>query len=332
MFSKKIIIRVLINTAVGVILVFLWLKFTNIEEVWKVLQRVNLSFVFLYVGLFSVAGFLRALRLKVLLKTKSLGVKKLLPLNFLSQFLSFMIPLRIGELTKGIYISTNLGVPFSKTLVWIFLDRFLDFWVNLLIVSVLLLLIETRISVNFEQIIILLFLAFSLLPLVAIKSTKIAKKLAESFSKVLVFKKIKSAFLGFSFHIIEGFEILNRGIKELSILGILTFLAIFCEGLMWLIVFRSLGVDLGVLTALLGSLLTALTFLIPSAPGYVGSAEASGLLVFNGVLGIDASYASATTLLIHILNTLILLVFGLVSLYLLKFNLGLVWKKFKKDD
>jgi len=69
-----------------------------------------------------------------------------------------------------------------------------------------------------------------------------------------------------------------------------------------------------------------------SAPGYVGSAEVSGLAVFGGVLGLESNLASAATVLMHIITTVCLLVFGITSLYLLKFDLGQVWRKVRKGD
>ena len=80
-------------------------------------------------------------------------------------------------------------------------------------------------------------------------------------------------------------------------------------------------------------MLNSLTFLIPAAPGYVGSAEAAGLAVFTYGLGYDKIYVSASTVIFHALSLIYILSSGIYGLYALKFNLGLVWKKvLRKED
>jgi uncharacterized membrane protein YbhN (UPF0104 family) len=95
------------------------------------------------------------------------------------------------------------------------------------------------------------------------------------------------------------------------------------------VAFSGFGIKFSLPQSIFGNALAALTFLVPSAPGYVGSAEASGLAVFGGVLGVDANIASAAIILFHVLTLIMLLFWGFVGIYLLKFDLGLVWKKLR---
>lgn len=79
-------------------------------------------------------------------------------------------------------------------------------------------------------------------------------------------------------------------------------------------------------------MLTALTFIIPAAPGYVGSAEAAGLAVFSYGLGLDKTFVSAATIVTHALSLIYILSTGIYGLYALKFNMGLVWKKVLRKE
>ena len=65
-------------------------------------------------------------------------------LTFLSQLLSFTIPVRAGEIAKGVYLSTEYNLHFGKAIIWVFLDRFLDFWAVLGLSLILLLVIPTN--------------------------------------------------------------------------------------------------------------------------------------------------------------------------------------------
>lgn len=329
---SKVFARILINIGVGVVLIFIWLKFVNLGQIIATLKTTDLKYALVFFLFFIISGLLRSIRLKILLHQFKIPLKKLTYLTYLSQFLSFLIPLRLGELSKSVYLNTHFDIPLAKSVVWVFIDRFLDFWVNLLLISVLLLFVTTKLSGNFQIIALLILLTFSLIPLIIIKSNSFSKKLLIFLSRFLVFNKFKSVFLNTTSSIIDGFKILQRDTKELTFLIILTVLAIISDSFYFFFIFLSLGINLGFLKNLLGSLLNALTFLIPAAPGYVGSAEAAGLAVYSGFLGLDPNIASAGAVLAHVLTIIAILVFGLSSLYLLKFDLNLVFKKILKKN
>lgn len=144
--------------------------------------------------------------------------------------------------------------------------------------------------------------------------------------------KLKVLFNKFTYFIIESFVFLKKGTINNLLVIILTLSALIIEALSWYIGFLALnGKNSDFLTIQLGSVLTSLTYLIPAAPGYIGSAEASGLAVFTYGLGFDKTLVSAVTVLIHILTLVYILVFGIISLYSLKFDLSLVWKKIRKN-
>lgn len=324
---NKIFLRILVNTLIGVALVIVWLQFVNIAEILESLKKVNPLYLTLILIFFALSTLFRSIRLRLLLKSYPLNLINLIYLNSLGQFLSFFIPLRAGEITKSIYFSTKLSIPLGKSLIWVLLDRFLDFWVNLLMVSILILVIPTTLSSEFVQIVFAVLVTFSLVPVLMIKSAKLSGKLIRFAASLLIFNKLKNAFLKTSLSILEGFEILHRHLVELLGLIVLSVLAGVSDALIWLSVFYALGFKIGFLENLLGSLMTALTFLVPAAPGYIGSAEASGLLVYSAILGVESNLASAAALLSHIAGALCLLIFGLTGLYLLKFNLSSVFNK-----
>ena len=125
----------------------------------------------------------------------------------------------------------------------------------------------------------------------------------------------------------DSFSILNRHPKDLVVMIFLTILAYGADAGIWYFTFVSLGFTQDILTMYLGQLLSALTYLIPAAPGYVGSAEASGLLILSGIFNIDSNLASAMTVLFHILSAIFVLLFGLISVFNLKIDLGMILNK-----
>lgn len=330
MISQKIIFRVFINTIIGVILIFIWLQFVNISQITAVLKTVKFKYILLFFIFFIISTILRSLRLKLILRDFKISFLTFFSLISLGQFLSFLIPIRAGEIAKGGYLSSHYQIPFGKILVWIFLDRFFDFWVIVFLTAVFLNIVPTKLSDSVALLAVVILIVFSIAAYLAIFYSHKAVQFAPWFAKLIPIKKIRQLFLSFSLTIIDGFKVLKRGKLELFYLFFVSFLALLSDSMIWYFVFLSIESNIGILKAVLATQLSALTFLIPSAPGYVGSLEASGLAVFNLALEIPANTASAALVLFHILSIIILLIVGIGSIYFLKFDFKVLTKRLRK--
>lgn len=325
----KTLLKLGLNTLLGVVLVFVWLKFVDIHEILATLKTVKLELVGLFFFFVFLSTIFRGLRLKLLLTGFKLSSINLIALNFMAQLISFFIPIRAGEITKSVYLSTQHALPFGKSVVWIFIDRFLDFFGVLLLLSILLFITPNNLGDITGFVVFGILIGFTSVALLSIYNQSKAKALFLFLSKFLVFKKLQQIFLNVSNTVIEGFLVLRRDKKDLGGLTMLTVLALISDSLVWYFTYLSLGQNIGVLKSVLGTQLSALTFLVPAAPGYVGSLEASNLAVWSLGLGMGENIVSATSVLFHILTILGLLVFGVASIYFLKFDLNLVWKKIR---
>ncbi len=328
MFATKTFFKIAINTIIGIVLILIWLRFVDIKQLAITLSTVDiikLLPVFLFL---SLSPSIRALRLKIfLLPIKNIPLRDLIFLNGLGMLFNFLIPIRGGEIAKGIYLNKAYNLPVSKSLIWIFLDRFIDFLAVLILAAGLFFLIPTALSITFVIIItIIIFINLFLIFLMVYKSI-FAKKLFKLLSYLLIVNNIKIYFERIYNSFLESFTILKRKPKDIIFLFFLTVLAYAADGAIWYFTFWALNEPQEYFKMYLGQLLSALTYLVPAAPGYVGSAEASGLLIFSGVFGINPDLASAMTVLFHISTALFVLIFGILSVYLLKVNAGMVVKK-----
>lgn len=321
-------LKIIFNTVLGVVLVFIWLKFVNVGEVFTTISKVkmvSLAPVFL---LMLASPVIRAIRLKIFLsEIKKIPLGNLIFLNGVAQMLNFFIPIRAGEIAKGVYLNTHHHLPLGRSVIWIFLDRFVDFLVVLLISATLLLIVPTSLSINFIIIITIILTLALILTYLMVYQPTFAIKLFKFLSYLLIVNHIKRYFERIYTFFLESFIVLRRHPKDLIILMVVTMLAYAADAGIWYFTFVSLGVTQDFLKMYLGQLLSALTYLIPAAPGYVGSAEASGLLILSGVFGIEANLSSAMIVLFHILSALFVLIFGLISVFSLKVDLGIILRK-----
>lgn len=328
MISRSTLVKLLINSLVGIIAIFIWLKFVNLGEIVSAISRANLLLL-LPAFLFSLLSVMtRAYRLKFFLKpVKNISFKELVFLSGASTMLNFLIPIRAGDISKAGYLAHVYKLSVSHSLVWVFIDRFIDFLVLFVSIPVFFVLIPTNLGSQFIIVIIAISLALIVVSSLMVFQKNLAQKLFEFLSMFLIFGVLKRYFKKVYSHFLDSFSILKRPAGELGALFMITLLAFAFDGLIWFFVFLSLGSFQNYLKMLLGQLLSALTYLIPAAPGYVGSAEASGLLVLSGVLGIEQNLASAMIVLFHITIAIFVLILGLISIFSLKLDLGLVLRK-----
>ncbi|QQG43115.1 MAG: flippase-like domain-containing protein [Candidatus Daviesbacteria bacterium] len=324
----KILWRIAVNTLIGLFLIWIWLKFVNLGEIGQILSKIELQYLGLIFLMMFLSPAIRAVRLKFFLKpVKNLPIKDLIFLNGFATLLNFVIPLRAGEIAKGVYLQQNYDLPLGKAVIWIFLDRFIDFLVILFLISIFSFKIITNLPDNFIFISSLLFIGTLTLTYLFIYKSGFLRKIFQFLSYLLIVGIIKIYFERFLNFLIETFTLLKRKPGEMLLFIFLSVLAYGVDGAIWYYSFLSLGSLQNFGQMYFGQLLSALTYLIPAAPMYVGSAEASGLLILSGILGIKPSLASAMIILLHLLTAVFVIIFGLVSLYLLKLDLGLILKK-----
>ncbi len=333
MLSTKTLLKIAVNTLIGVILIVVWLQFVNIQNILQTISKVSLFDLMPVFLFFFLSPAVRALRLKILLDPiKKIELRDLVFLNQAAALLNFLIPIRAGEIAKGIYLNSQYHIPLSMALVWILLDRFIDFLVILFLASILLILIPTNIPAGFVFILSGGFILGSILTYLIVYKPILAKRVFNLFEPLLTFKVVKAKIKKLFEFFLGSFVILKRSPKDMSLLFIVSALSYLCDAAIWFFIFNALGAPQDLIKMYLGQLLSALTYIVPAAPGYIGSAEVSGLLIFSGVLGIDRNLASSMIVLSHMLTATAIIIYGIISIYALKMDIaGILKKVFKKE-
>jgi uncharacterized protein (TIRG00374 family) len=329
---KKILIRVTINTLIGVGLIYLWLQFVDISDIMSKISHTN-PLTILWVGLcLTFSTFLRAVRLWLILDNKLLSLSQISFLTYISSFLSFIIPIRAGEIAKGVYISNQAHIAIPKALIVSFIDRLIDFVVVISLLGILLVLVPTGVPVNIAQLIGVLVVIMLVCLITVVYYPEVIKKIVAVVLKIVFIKKLKQILKDISHYLIDAFSILKVSPQRQALIFGVSAVSWTFESLAWYMVLQSLGLgDLSFPYIILGTMLMSLSFILPAAPGYLGSLQAAGLLIFGYWLNLDKSIISAATVLMHLSIVIYILVVGIGSLYLLKFDLSQVWTKLKRN-
>lgn len=328
MLSQKVFLRLLINTLIGASLVFVWLRFVNIEEILSVLSSTNFLFVLPIVFFTVFTPAVRAIRLRILLsKIADIPMKDLIFLNGMALMLNFLIPIRAGEIAKALYLNQTYQLPFAKSLAWIFFDRFLDFMFVLIAAGVLLFFIPTSLPVFFSVVLFLIGLSAFAITYLMIFHVKFSERIFKFIGNLLIFDKFKKTFEKIHVFFLDITSVMKLSPHKYTQILVITIVSYLGDGLVWYFAFLAVAQQTSIIKMYLAQLLSALTYLIPAAPGYVGSAEASGLLILSGVFGYDQNISSAIIVLFHVCIIVGIPIYGIVSIYGLKIDLTSILKK-----
>ncbi len=321
-------LKILINTLIGLVLIYIWSRFVDLNQIVETISKANLIYLVPVFFFMLLSPLVRTIRLKIFLgEIKKIPFRDLFFLNGIAVMLNFFIPIRAGEIAKGIYLNTSYNLDLKKGIVWIFLDRFVDFLAVLLLTGLLLNFVPTKLPPSFGSTVTIIFVLSLMATYLVVFQLNFTRKMVIFLRGLLIVKYLKIYFDKFTSFILDSFSILDRHPKDLFLMIVLTIAGYGADALVWYFTFICLGYNQDFFNMYLGQLLSALTYLVPAAPGYIGSAEASGLLILSGVFGIESNLSSSMIVLFHILSAIFVLVFGLISLFNLKIDLGVILKR-----
>ena len=310
------------QTLLGLALLVAWLHLVDLEEVGRTLSQAKWHLVLLAVVIGLASGVLRAQRWRIVLRPiAQVGLGDLWLINMASSLVNFVIPLRTGEIARSLLLKQRHRVSIATSLPTIAVDRSFDL-VAMLILGAFGALSGISLGDRLTTVLLaggVLFLIFVTFVFFAILSGKrlltIVARLLPSRLSSLVRERILSLLERF----ISGFTAVSKRPKALVPIFAISLISAVLDGALYYFLFASLDSIQPPAIVLTGYSLFALTFLIPGGPGYIGSMEAFGSLVFSA-LGVGRELAASTVVLYHATNAIILGVMGGLAMWALGFR------------
>ncbi len=301
-----------LQTALGIVLLLAWLRLVDLGELGQTLGGARPGYVLAAACALLVSGLLRTLRWRLVLQPiVSPGFAELWFILLASNLINFVIPLRTGEVARSVFLRQRRGTSLAASLAAVLVDRAFDLAAVLVIGAVCALTSPTLRagSGGFLVAGLMLLLAFGALVGTAASGIVPGGRQVPAAVRRVFGETVSQRLLRLADRFRQGLRVVHgrpRAVASMLVMSLATALldAVAFWGLM-----RSLGGEAPLLGIVLGYSLLSLTFLIPAAPGYVGSAEVYGSLVLAGV-GLSAPLAAGTVVLHHALTSVYLLVTG----------------------
>ena len=332
-------VRVMLGLAIGVGLLFLISRVVNIPATLSILQA-HLStprgmLLALLCGLSFVAAYsIRGVRWKLFLNPiGNISTLKAIQLFWVGVFLNFILPVRGGEVAKSLMLKRISGIPVSRSLPTVAMDKALDLLPVLIVIALVPFL---GVSMDIKIWLVLgavggILVGMIIFVILAAWKRNAAIRLLQLITGMFP-KGIGGKIEGFATGFVDSLLAGASQPKVFVPAVLLTVLAVICDGLFAMLAFWTIGSSLPFGTALFGYTVYITFYILPTTPGEVGTNEAVGLLVFSGLLHQSPLLVNAMFFFSHPYTALIMCSLGLLCLGGLGLTVGNAMKVQKEDE
>ncbi len=315
------VVKVTIGLLIGIGLLYLDSKFVNIAATIQVLQQNLTTARGITLALLSGVAFLtafsvRGIRWKLFLNPiGKISIFKAVQLFLVGIFLNFLLPVRGGEVAKSLMLKRIAGIPVSKSLPTVAMDKALDLMPALIIMAIVPFL---GITMDIKLWLILGTVGGLLVGLIFFTGLTAWKRTAaivllHTMTGILP-KAIGDKIAGFATGFVDSLLLAASRPSIFLPAVLLTCVAVIFDGLFAMLAFWTIGFPISFGTAIFGYTVYNMFYILPTPPGQVGSNEVAGMLVFNGLLGLSAEKVTAMFVFSHPWAALLMSTIGMICL------------------
>jgi uncharacterized protein (TIRG00374 family) len=322
-------VKVTIGLLIGIGLLFIVSRFVDIVATFYIVQRNLMTPRGIALALLSGVAFLlafsfRGIRWKLFLNSIStISTITAIRIFLVSIFINFLLPISGGEIAKTLMLKRITGIPISRSLPTVAMDRSMDL-LPALFIMVIVPFLGLQLDIRLWFVLGTVASVLTVLAIfigLTIWKRSIALTLLEKITGLLpeaIGNKIEAFATNFVDSLIIG---VSRPAIFLPAIA-LTCLALTCDGLFAMLTFWTIGFPISFRTAIFGYTVFNMYYIFPTPPGQLGSNEAVGLLVFTGLLHLPADKVIAMFLFSHPWAALLMCVSGLICLRTLGLTLS----------
>ena len=309
-------VRLGLQTAIGLALLWLWLRTVSLPEVFAHARVHNWWAVALMIALFLVTSVIRARRWLMLLRPLApVGMVRAFAMNAAGSLLNYVLPIRSGDAARAWWLWRRHRIPAGSALATIVIDKACDLAAVAVFLAALEVVALTGVVRAPRALAGAAALAIALLAAVlgtAIIGPRIARS---ALARRLLPARFAAGLAGQAFAFRAG----ARGLWTPGLaarLAGLTALALVIDSFTFTLLFTAVGIDVPLLKAMAAYPALLLSFAVPAGPGYLGNLEVAGSLVLGGGLGLASGVAAGAIVLYHAITAANVLALGLLSFFL----------------
>src|ERR687885_785157 len=123
---RTVVLRTILGLSVGAVLIVTFLRLVNVSAVYARLEHLTIGFALLCGVPFLGAYVVRAMRWRCLLNPCEVSIPRAAAIYQVATFLNWLLPIRGGELAKSLMLRRSNGIPVSRSLATVSMDKAMD--------------------------------------------------------------------------------------------------------------------------------------------------------------------------------------------------------------
>jgi uncharacterized protein (TIRG00374 family) len=314
--GRSVAIRMAIGLCIGTGLILTFLQLVNLRAVYRRLEHLNVILAVLCGVVFLSAYAVRALRWRWFLAPDVVAIPRIIAVYLVAIFLNWLLPVQGGELAKSLMLRRSNGIPVSRSLATVSMDKAMDVLPAVVLLGVVPF-AGWRLGQPLWLLLVLASVAFVVgLLVLGLASWRRDRTLA-CLSRVLAVvlpRRVWERVAPFLAQFVDTLLTLVRKPRLLLIAAAYTMAAVCLDALFCFLAFRAVGASVSVPVVLYGYTFYNLAYILPTPPGHIGSNELIGLLIFSDVFGVSRSAVGAMFLFSHPWTAILMTVSGLLCL------------------
>lgn len=316
--SRKRLLYLSLSLAIGLILILLWLRYTDLPDLLERMRSVNSRLVLWAALIYLSAYFIRSCRWNILLARQArISLARTWLYSMGGNWVNYLIPVRLGEVAKAWFVKRNHGIPMLSVLPSIFIDKTFD-TLGIGFVLVMIPLLGMQISTGLTVLLVLLALVFAVSLAVIVLSARRKHNVVQLLQLLFAWlpESLKARINSYIEIFVQGLNIFEHHWTQLLYAVILTATGILLDGLYFHLLFRAFGIDYTFVRVLFGYTLINLSYALPQPPAQLGSNEWMMIIIFSVGFALTRQDASAIMAFAHLLTAILIGSLGLLAIFL----------------
>lgn len=318
MKGKKIVATTGVALSLG--LIYFLFRDIDFRVFLAALQQINLPFILVFIALYLLFFYAKALRWRLLLPNRNaVTTRDLFRATMLGAFATNVIPLRAGEIVRPLALSRSGEISFSSAFATVVTERAFELVTLMLFLFLSVSGIEDLplfISAGIKALGVLSLVVSLFIVLCYVRGKQLIGVVERIMQRTGISEKFSGSvkFLAVLHEFIGGLRAI-RSVWEFVLVVIWSLALWLILSLMYLSAFWMMGRYPDPWAGMVVNVFVAIAVAFPSAPGFIGTFQFGCVAALSGVYGYSEEFALAFSVVTHLLGFSVSVVIGLYYLF-----------------
>jgi len=301
-------LQIIIGFLISIIFLYLAVRKVNFREIIRIILSIKIKYLIIAFIFSMLAQFVRSKRWQYIVNEEGSKYFHFFEATCVGLMTNNLLPFRIGDFVQAFFLSFKTGINKPRCFSTVVMERLVDlfFPLTIIIFGSFFVLLPQQISKI--KIIIVLIVLFSVL-FFAIKHQHNFIRFLENYIPEC---KLKQKFISVLENFFSGLKSINNKVTVLKIFILSLFVWIIYI-LSTLFALEAFNINLTFFQSSLVMAITAMSVVIPSSPGYIGTWEFFTIISLS-IFGITKTHALSYALLNHFISWFTVVLFGFIVL------------------